>query len=85
MLSKCANPECNKPFLYLCQGKLFRFEIEERDMPGEQHDSIQKFQRIRRRVEYYWLCESCSLRMTIEYRKTEGVATVLIPTHRAAS
>lgn len=85
MLSKCANPECTKRFLYLCQGKLFRFEVEEDDAPQAAHGSGQKLSSIHRRTEYYWLCESCSKRMTVAYRKGEGVTTVLFPAHRAAS
>jgi len=26
MVAKCANPSCNTPFLYLSDGRLFRFE-----------------------------------------------------------
>jgi hypothetical protein len=85
MLSKCANPECTKPFLYLCQGKLFRFEVEQDDPPPAAQDPGRTFMRIHRRTEYFWLCESCAKRMTVAYQKGKGVTTLLFPTYRAAS
>ncbi len=86
MLSKCANPDCAEPFLYLCQGKLFRLEIiEEADGHPSVQDTNQKFKGAHRRTEYYWLCESCCKRMTVAYQKGKGVTTVLFPAHRAAS
>lgn len=85
MLSKCANPDCTKPFLYLCQGKLFRIETEEADPPPVAQKSGQKVKRIGRRTEYYWLCESCSRRMTVAYAKGKGVTTVPFSLFRAAS
>jgi hypothetical protein len=85
MLSKCANPNCKEPFLYLCQGKLFRLEIEEMDPPPAEASSGGTFKKIRRRTEYYWLCQTCSQRMTVEYRKGQGVNTVPFSALRAAS
>jgi len=34
MISKCANPACSARFLYLHEGKLFRFEREAKKTPA---------------------------------------------------
>jgi hypothetical protein len=72
MLSKCANPLCSAPFLYLHQGKLFRFDFEATDS-----NPVRGFgKEPRRRTEYFWLCDSCTAVMTLESRKGAGVVTV---------
>ena len=35
MLSKCANPGCPAPFLYLHEGKLFRLDTGSEDLPTD--------------------------------------------------
>jgi hypothetical protein len=52
MVSRCANPDCGAPFLYLRPGKLFV-------MPRS------GFSTRRSRVEYFWLCGNCAGKMTI--------------------
>jgi hypothetical protein len=85
MLSKCANPDCNEHFLYLCHGKLFRLEIEDPGPPPDTPSRDYGFVRIYRRTEYYWLCPTCSRRMTVAYQKGKGVVTILFSAYRAAS
>lgn len=73
MVSKCANPECAATFRYFHVGKLFRLETEtghdrRRSMGGE--DAVRK---PLRRIEFYWLCEDCSQKMTIVFEKGAGV------------
>ncbi len=74
MVSKCANPECAAPFRYFHLGKLFRWETEvgfdRRHTMGE-GDEMKK---PRRRIEFYWLCENCSERMTLVFEKGVGVS-----------
>ncbi|HEY1272892.1 MAG TPA: hypothetical protein VGF08_12940 [Terriglobales bacterium] len=79
MLSKCANPECTTPFLYLHQGKLFRIEVENR----EAEDVLPRV--ARRRTEYYWLCDRCSVKMTLQFRRGSGVVAVPLAARKAAS
>ncbi|PYX81603.1 MAG: hypothetical protein DMG70_18825 [Acidobacteria bacterium] len=84
MLSKCANPDCSTPFLYLHQGKLFRIEVDaKRDRVklgpvGSEKKPV-------RRMEYFWLCDSCSSHLTVAYEQDVGVATVPLLSYRAAS
>ena len=74
MLHKCANPECNRPFRYLRQGKLFQVETEyfEADRPG----LAPRRNRAVRRVEHYWLCDDCASVLTLISEKGRGMIAV---------
>ena len=52
MVSRCANPECQAPFLYLREGRLFATQ-------RMLHDSHEN-------VEYFWLCGYCSTFLRME-------------------
>jgi hypothetical protein len=86
MLSKCANPNCSKTFLYLREGKLFRVEVpvngnQERNSPeGEKNKLAGRY-----RSEYFWLCRHCASQMTVVWRKDAGVTTVPLVEYRVAS
>jgi len=70
MLSKCANPACSKPLLYLREGKIFRME----QLPGPQPaGQTGDPPRNSHRTEHFWLCGSCSAKMTLVYDKEHGV------------
>lgn len=72
MVSKCANPECTTPFRYFHEGRLFRLDIENGyEQRRELGDGIAK--KPLRHLEFYWLCESCSKKMTLAIEKGEGV------------
>lgn len=83
MVSKCANPGCSAPFLYLRQGKLFRIE-----MATAEGDSCPIFgadptvRRQVRRLEFFWLCDDCAPRMTLTFKEKQGV--VVQPMARVA-
>jgi hypothetical protein len=68
MLSKCANPQCSVPFRRLNEGKLFCLENDQRS----QHKSS--------RVEYFWLCRSCSFTMTLRFDAEGAVAPTPLET-----
>jgi hypothetical protein len=88
MLSKCTNPDCFKPFLYLRQGKLYQVELETPDGLSSTSGSESKkkenpesleFARERkpsRRLEFFWLCSECSSSMTLAFQKGRGVIAV---------
>ena len=67
MVSKCANPGCSSPFLYLHEGKLFRVELMVEKASGHEPRPGQ------RRVEFYWLCDHCAGSMTVVYQDGVGV------------
>jgi hypothetical protein len=86
MLSKCANPECPRAFLYLSKGKLFRLRI-----PSDESREPERMTPInnpssRDRNEFFWLCDSCSERLTVVWKKGIGVRAVpVMQQYRAAS
>ena len=53
MLARCANPKCNAHLKYMHEGRVF---------PISTRKSIIS---LRPRIEYRWLCSSCSEFMTI--------------------
>jgi hypothetical protein len=61
MLSKCANPVCSTAFRYPHEGRLYVLD------PGEalsRHKA--RCSSLSGKLEYAWLCSSCSLYLTIE-------------------
>ncbi len=73
MVSKCANPECSAPFLYLHRGKLFRIDTEGRQDRRRNMGNENKGGKSLRRIEFYWLCDECALKMTLAFDKGNGV------------
>ncbi len=53
MVSRCANPDCRTPFLYLREGKLIALRHR-----AECFGTA--------RVEVFWLCGKCDNRMTLK-------------------
>ena len=79
MLSKCAAPECSERFRYLHSGRLYQFETRDRPQnPGERMP-VQA-------VEFFWLCEECATRLTLDYKQGVGITLIsLNEEQRAAS
>jgi hypothetical protein len=73
MVSKCANPGCPAPFLYLHQGKLFRMEAAVPGANGVPAGNDPQARRLARRIEYFWLCNECAKAMTLTFEKGVGV------------
>lgn len=73
MVSKCANPQCEVPFRYFHQGKLFRLETahgyDRRKGLGDDQGAKKPI----RRIEFFWLCEDCATKMTLVSDKEIGV------------
>jgi hypothetical protein len=73
MLSKCANPACSTVFRYMSEGKLFLIDPR----PASEHPAHgPKGANRRARIQYAWLCSSCSRQMTIRIDEEVGI-TVL--------
>jgi hypothetical protein len=75
MLSKCANPSCSTPLIYLREGKLFVVQPVSRPKlshpkPTQQGPILAKPSN---RVEHFWLCGPCSERFTLVYDFEIGV------------
>lgn len=71
MLTKCANPSCSTPFIYLREGKVFMMEHHLRPTALEKSAAARPVAR----VEHFWLCGRCSTEMTI-IRDGDGVTVV---------
>lgn len=71
MLSKCANPSCSTPLVYLREGKVFR--MENSAQPESEPEAGPK---PARRVEHFWLCGRCSADLTLAYDRQHGVHVV---------
>ncbi|MBS1850343.1 MAG: hypothetical protein JST79_05490 [Acidobacteria bacterium] len=71
MLSKCANPDCSERFLYMRDGKLFRFD------PPDHQPGMPEFsgtgKKAPGRTEYFWLCRNCATVLTLISIKGLGV------------
>jgi hypothetical protein len=86
MISKCANPACSTRFLYLHEGKLFRFECVVKEDTQLLLGSDPSLRKHSRGVEFYWLCKACAAQMTLVRRKDGGVRPHRLPdTWKAAS
>ena len=68
MVAKCLNPLCAASFHYLRGSKLFL--VNSHDYRGGRKDVHH------RGAEYFWLCDSCALRMTLNLK---GLKPGVIP------
>jgi len=71
MLSKCANPSCSTPLIYLREGKIF--VVEHGPQPRVQQGPMLV---TGTHLEHFWLCGPCSVEMTIIYDQNKGVIVV---------
>lgn len=56
MISKCANAACNRPFLYLHEGKLFAIEVYDQEIDGNAGSG---FGTPPRNTQFFWICNDC--------------------------
>ena len=82
MLTKCANPGCFNHFLYMNEGKVFRFEQRCKSHGDFGSDPTQK---IARTVEFFWLCSNCAATMTVVFRNEIGIAVHRLDGSRGAT
>ena len=73
MLSKCSNPFCSAPFLYLRDGELFRLEADPKRRSGRPG-----------RLEYFWLCGECSSTMSLRISQDGHVLPMTVPALKRA-
>lgn len=77
MISRCANPACSTRFRYLHEGRIFQFEATSIPVAGVDARCTNSPSR---RTEYFWLCDSCALTMTLVVEPDAAVA--LVPVQR---
>ena len=57
MVDLCANPGCARPLKYLRDGRIYIFDVgSTATQPGGKRSH---------RLEHFWLCGPCSLRLTL--------------------
>lgn len=78
MLSKCANPTCSTPLVYLREGKIFMMEQSPNPQVRPEGPVLIK---PGNRVEHFWLCGPCSAELTISYNRERGV--IVVPKSKA--
>ena len=77
MVTRCANPECSRPFLYFREGRLFSIELEEE----ARHCGVtaaDEFRSSRHGTEFFWLCADCSRQLTLRCRRTDGKLKIVV-------
>jgi hypothetical protein len=74
MLSKCANPSCSTPLVYLREGKIFMMETAAQPPIAAKTSATSP--KVANRVEHFWLCGPCSAQMTLFYDLQNGVQVV---------
>ena len=74
MLSKCANPDCSTPLIYLREGKVFKVEVTEGAESAGGPFLVGK--KSPSKVEHFWLCGPCSQSFTLLYDRGLGLRTV---------
>lgn len=67
MLTKCANPTCSASFHRLGDGRLFRLEPDP------------TFKLCNPKIEYFWLCPTCSAVMMLRIDSSGTVVTAPFP------
>ncbi len=70
MLSKCANPDCNTPFHYLRDGRLYQIDTAS---DAERNGPPPSDPKRPHKVEFFWLCGQCAQSMTLTYQRGKGV------------
>ena len=79
VLHKCANPACSNRFRHLNLGKLFQVEKPFLPVSVSRYLTTKRRTRSPRRTEHYWLCDPCSLLLTLTFEKGSGMITVPLP------
>jgi hypothetical protein len=81
MISRCANPECSKPFHYLRGGRLYRFDA--RTTAATTEDLVNAVHTISpsQVSVFFWLCEECSSKLSLRF---DGHIVAVVPAQVSA-
>jgi hypothetical protein len=82
MLRKCANPACPSLFRSLSHGKLFLLQTDRAGKPVRASSVRSRRARSVRKLERFWLCDSCSSLLTLVFERGRGMVTVPLPTSK---
>ncbi len=77
MISKCANPACDRSFHYLHGGRLYRFDGRTTSAnPKSVTNAVYNVSPNHISV-FFWLCEECSSKLLLRF---DGSAVTVVPT-----
>jgi hypothetical protein len=79
VLSKCANPACLSLFRSLNRGKLFVLDTDRAAEASPRAACATRVRRSVHQVERFWLCDGCSLHITLTFEPGRGMVTVPLP------
>ncbi len=76
MISRCANPACNKPFHYLRGGRLYRFDGRTTAAsPQAVANAVYTVSPSHMSV-FFWLCQECSSKLLLRF---DGSSVAVVP------
>ncbi|MBW4027475.1 hypothetical protein [Acidipila rosea] len=73
MVNNCANPKCSKPLHYLREGRIFVFDVMDGRVAAGPDGKM------KRRLEHYWLCGTCSQTMSLVQAGETGIQIIAKP------
>jgi hypothetical protein len=72
MVSKCANPACDRAFRYLADGRLFHIDVRGHPELARKRPDLKRSEDI----EHFWLCGDCARQFTVTYVDGQGITAV---------
>jgi len=75
VLHKCTNPACASIFRSLSAGKLFLVETDDCIAAADGNPALSR-RRMTRRLERFWLCDRCSVLLTLTFERGHGMVVV---------
>ncbi len=76
MISRCANPACNKPFHYLRGGRLYRFDGRTTSTDPKAVLNAAYTISPGRMSVFFWLCKECSSKLLLRF---DGSSVAVVP------
>ena len=76
MISRCANPACNKPFHYLRGGRLYRFDGRTTSADPKVVANAVYTVSLSHMSVFFWLCKECSSKLLLRF---DGSSVAVVP------
>jgi hypothetical protein len=71
MIHQCSNPTCSKPFHSLREGRIFVFDLPDKDSSAAAPGGHT------RRMRHFWLCSACSQTLVLEQTAEKEIRIAL--------
>lgn len=76
MTTKCANPSCGTTLQSFTEGRFFSFEIVSISIAASDENNSPYDEKPRTQALQYWLCGSCSARVSLVLEPARGLKLV---------